>query len=303
VSRSLPPASAVLPPAASVLRRALLLWGLGHLAIGDRRGWLLVMAHPLAAVGLLAFAALLIDGTRWMLVFPALLLFLAIWLGQALSVHRQAVALGARPGGELQIALFLPVVLTLVSTFWLVGGSAGSPATTLRRYVSAWENGRTEVAVELFTGPAAAADLASQWLLQEGYLRQRVAEAAARFGPTSGIDPDQPFNSLRFSELPATSSDSALVDVEIVRRQRVETVLLGFIPTATQMTVVVEELGTIRLRALPDDPPSWLSGVRSGARVWLIEAVDLATAPTASTGSTTFVRVVGTLVDNAIVKD
>lgn len=278
----MPPASAALPTAASVLRRALVLWGLGHLAIGDRRGWILVVAHPLAAAGLFAFAALLIDGTRWMLVLPALLLFLTIWLGQALSVHRQAVALGARPGGELQIALFLPVVVTLITTYWLVGGSAGSPATTLRRYVSAWENGRPEVAAGLFTTPVAATDLAGLWLLQEGYLRQRVGEAAARFGPTSGIDPEQPFNSLRFSELPATSSDSALVDVEIVRRQRVETVLLGFIPTATQMTVVVEELGTIRLRALPDDPPAWLPAVRTGARVWLIEAVDLASAPTAA---------------------
>jgi hypothetical protein len=105
-----------------------------------------------------------------------------------------------------------------------------------------------------------------------------VTDAAALYGPTSGIDPDQPFNSLRFTELPATSSDSALVDVEIVRRQRVETVLLGFIPTATQETVVVEELGMVRLMSQPAPAPAWLPSFQTGARVWRIETVDLATS-------------------------
>lgn len=265
-----------IPPAAIVLRRALLLWGLGHLAIGDRRGWLLVIAHPLAIAGLLVFAALLIDGTRWMLVFPALVLVLVIWLGQALNAHRQAVALGAAPGGELQVALFLPVVVALVTGFWLVGGSDGAPATTLRQYVSAWEDGRPDIAARLFAAPVDPASLAAGWRDEESYLRQRVTDAAALYGPTSGIDADQPFNSLRFTELPATNADSALVDVEIVRRQRVDTVLLGFIPTATQETVVVEALGTIRLMSLPAPPPAWLPSIHTGARVWRIESVDLA---------------------------
>jgi hypothetical protein len=267
-----------IPPAAIVLRRALLLWGLGHLAIGDRRGWLLVIAHPLAIAGLLVFAAVLIDGTRWMLVFPALVLVLVIWLGQALNAHRQALALGAAPGGELQVALFLPVVVLLVTGFWLVGGGVGAPATTLRQYVSAWEDGRPDVAARLFAVPVDPSSLAADWTGEESYLRQRVTDAAERYGPTSGIDPDQPFNSLRFTELPATSSDSALVDVEIVRRQRVETVLLGFIPTATQETVVVEELGMVRLMSQPAPAPAWLPSFQTGARVWRIETVDLATS-------------------------
>lgn len=270
-----------------MLRRALLLWGLGHLALGDRRGLLLAIAHPLAVAGMLVLAALLIDGTRWMLVFPALLLFLVIWLGQALNAHRRAVALGAEPGGELQVALFLPVVVAIVTAFWLVGGSHGGSATTLREYVSAWEDGRPDVAAGLFAAPVDPAALAAGWTEEEAYLRRRVTEAAALYGATSGIDPDQPFNSLRFIELPATTPDGALVEVEIVRRQRVETVLLGFIPTATQETVVVEELGTIRLRSLPAPSPVWLPSVRTGARVWRIEAVDLTTELPAGLGRTT----------------
>jgi hypothetical protein len=95
-------------------------------------------------------AAVLIEGTRWMVVLPALLLLLAAWFGQALSAYRRAVAMGARPGGELQVVGFLPLAVTAVTIFWLVGGSLGAPATTLGRYVSAWENNRSDQAAELF---------------------------------------------------------------------------------------------------------------------------------------------------------
>jgi hypothetical protein len=74
--------------------------------------------------------------------------------------------------------------------------------------------------------------------------------------------------------------------------------LLGFIPTATQATVVVEELGTIDLKALPDTPPAWLAGVKTGASVWLIDTIALTT----STAAAQAVRSVDTIVDNAIVK-
>jgi hypothetical protein len=261
-----------------VLRRSLVFWGLGQLAIGDRRGWLLLLAQPLAIVGLFVLAAVLIEGTRWMVVFPALLLVLAAWFGQALSAYRRAVELGARPGGELQVVGFLPLALVAVTTFWLVGGSLGAPASTLARYVSAWEHGRSADAVALFAEPISQAEIDAMWAAQTAYLEQQVSAAAIQYGPLSGIDPEQPFNSLRFTEQPATAADLSMVAVELVRRQRVETLLLGFIPTATQETVVVEQLGTITLRALPDPPPSWLAGLNSGARVWLIETIDLATA-------------------------
>lgn len=264
--------------AEQVLRRALLIWGLGHLAIGDRRGWLLVLAQPLAIGALAVLTALFIEGTRWMVVFPALVLLLVVWLFQALNAYRRAVARGAAVGGELQVALFLPLVVALVTGFWLIGGTSGSPATTLREYVSAWQNGRTEVAQELFTTTVDGPALSQTWTAQLNVLREHVADAALRFGPTSGIDPEQPFNSLRFSELASTDADVAVVNVEIVRRQRVETVLLGFIPTARQETVVVEQLGTISLRALPVAGPSWLPPLRTGARAWRIESVGLPTA-------------------------
>lgn len=242
----------------------------------------MTLLQPLAIGGVIVLAALLIEGTRWMVVFPALVLLLVVWFGQALLAYRRALALGAAGGGELQAALFLPFAAALISSFWLLGGKDGSPATVLGEYVGAWETGRPEIAARDFVAPPAPADLAARWALDEGYLRERVAAAAAAFGATSGIDPAQPFNSLRFSELPSTSADTAVVEIEIVRRQRVETVLLGFIPTATQTTVVVEEFGRISLRALPAPPPAWLPPIQTGARVWRIEDVGIIGAQAAS---------------------
>ena len=271
-----------LPSGASVLRRALFVWGLGHLAIGDRRGWLLLIAQPLAIAGLIVFAAVLIEGTRWMLVFPALLLLLVAWLGQALGAYRMAIGRGAASGGELQVVGFLPLAALAVTVFWLVGGSLGAPATTLLRYVTAWEDDQPQDAVGLFVEPVSAAQIHAVWVVQTAYLEQQVTAAAVQYGPLSGIDPDQPFNSLRFTEEPSTAADLSTVAIELIRRQRVENMLLGFIPVATQETVVVEQLGTVYLRALPDQPPAWLAGVNTGARIWLIDRIDMTTTTAAA---------------------
>jgi hypothetical protein len=113
--------------------------------------------------------------------------------------------------------------------------------------------------------------------------RRRTSTACKRrggqYGQLSGIDPDEPFNGLRFTEQPTTAADVSTMAVEIVHVS-VSRRCCGFIPTTTQETVVVERLGTINLRALPDPPPTWLAGLNSGARVWLIEG----RRPTATSG-------------------
>lgn len=263
-----------MPPAGAVLRRALIVWGSGHLALGDRRGWLLVIAQPLALVGLGLMAALLIDGTRWMVVFPALLMVLAVWLVQAVAAQRRALELGARPGGEMQVVVLMPVLFALVTAFWLAGGDHGSAAATLREYVAAWRSGQPSVAASLFREPTDPSAVGAAWAAQRDLLAQRVALAAATYGPASGIDPTRPFNSLRLLEERATA-DTVVVGVEIVRRQRVETMLLDLIPTAQQQTVVVERLGQIVLRAVPAAPPDWWPDRRPLAQTWTIESVEL----------------------------
>jgi hypothetical protein len=229
--------------AAGVLRRSLLIWGWGHIALGDGRGWLLALLQPLAIAGVLFTAWQLIDGTRWMAVFVPLVALLVLWVGQAVHAHWFALRLGATPGGELQLAWFLPVVLAVVSAFWLVAGRHGSPASAVEAYMSAWRSDRPDLAVALY-GPsgADAADVADLWTGEKSWLASEIARARATYGAASGLDPTRPFSNLRVTQ-------SGLGDfiVELVRSESYQTTILGFIPTAGQRTVVVAPLLTIEV--------------------------------------------------------
>ncbi len=251
------------------------IWGLGHLAIGDRRGWLLLVLHPLSVAALLLVAVQLIDGTRWLIVLPPLAGLLVVWLAQAIHAYRRAVELGARPGGELQAALFLPLAVTALTAFWLIGGRHGSPAATLEGYVGAWISGRVETASSHYVTPPSAVDLSAVWAGQSAYLTDRVGLLAARFGPASGLDPERPFDNLRFREPVATGLGRQIVDIDIVRRQRVETMVLGIVPTASQETVVVERAGTITLSLVEQPVMDWLPFGRLSSFAWKVERVSI----------------------------
>lgn len=253
-----------------------MLWGLGHLGLGDRRGLILLVLQPIA-IGALVVASLgLLDGTHWIFVLPAIALVLAIWLGQAVHAHQRAIGLGAAPGGELQIAWLLPLVVAAVTSFWLLGGHHGSVAATLRGYVDAWQSGRAPQAAQLFDQAVDAEDLRAAWSAQAGYLEEQISAAADQYGSASGLDPAAPFTGLRFSQLAgAEGADTAVVAVDIVRHQRIETTLFGIIPTASQVTLPVTRAGTIQLRAAPASGPDWLPGPLKAGKVWLIERVAL----------------------------
>jgi len=262
-----------LPSAASVLRRGLLVWGLGHLVLGDRRGWLLMLLQPLSIAGVLLVAAQLIDGTRWLIVLPPLAGLLVVWLAQAIHAHQRAIELRATPGGELQAALFLPIAVAVLTAFWLVGGRHGSPAATLEGYVVAWMSGHSGSASGLYATPVEPADLDATWDSHVAYLTDRVRLLAAQFGPTSGLDPTRPFDNLRFRDPVATGPGRQLVDVDIVRRQRVETMVLGIVPTAAQETVVVERAGTITLSLVEQPVVDWVPFGRLPSFAWKIDRV------------------------------
>jgi hypothetical protein len=214
------------PGAASVLRRALLLWGWGHLSLGDRRGWVLALLQPLAICGLLFLA--------WPL--------LVFWIGQAVHALRRATALGGAPGGELQLVLFLPFVLAVFTAFWLVGGRHGSPGATAQAYMEAWESNQPAAATALYAYPAATSDMSALWQRQRSWLDDAISTGRATYGDDSGLDPDRPFNSLRVTQVNPTT-----FAVELVRTERYQTTLLGLVPTAGQRTVVVSPVVTISL--------------------------------------------------------
>ena len=50
-----------MPSAAKVLRYALVGWGLGHVLLGDRRGWLLLILQPIAILAVAVLAIAFID--------------------------------------------------------------------------------------------------------------------------------------------------------------------------------------------------------------------------------------------------
>ena len=254
-----------------------MLWGLGHLAIGDRRGWILLLLQPLAIAGVLVVAIGLIDGTRWLIVFPPLGALLVVWLGQAIHAYHRAIDRGAKPGGELQAALFLPAAVIVLTAFWLVGGRHGSPSATLEAYVVAWVSGRADAAVTLYASPPDPGQLDARWASQIAYLEERVTSLAGTYGESSGLDPERPFDNLRFRDpTPALDGEEAVV-VDIVRRQQVQNMVLGIIPTASQETVV-EQAGTrshCDLGRRSRASPSWLPVGLLRSYVWKVDAVDI----------------------------
>ena len=242
--------------------------------LGDRRGWLLLIAQPIAIVGVAALADVLIDGTRWLVVFPPLLALLVFWIGQAVDAHQRALKMGAKPGGEMAIVLLLPIALTLLTGFWLIGGRHGSASATLQSYIEAWIHNRPEAAATLFTPPRTPDSVSIQWATELQLLDGHIDAAYATYGDESGLDPNRPFDGLRFRDPVSVGDGRVSMTVELVRNERVQTTFLGVIPTAGQQEVVVERDMTIWLQQLPQDPPAWLpfDGLESSS--WKITSID-----------------------------
>lgn len=236
---------------------------------------MLLLIQPLAIAALILVAAQLIDGTRWLAVFPPLAALLVIWLAQAVHAYRRAVELGAQPGGELQAGFFLPVAVAVLTLFWLVGGRHGSPAATLESYVLAWMSGRPDAAASLYVSPPTTESLGATWNLQAAYLTNRIATLAEQYGPASGLDPERPFDNLRFKEPTPDGPGRQRVEVDIVRLQRVETTVLGIVPTAGQQTVLVEQAGVITVALIPQPPLDWLPVGRLESFAWRISGVTI----------------------------
>jgi hypothetical protein len=257
------------------MRRSLVLWGWGNLALGDRRGWALMILEPFFIAGLLLVGVQLTDGTQWLIVFVPLVALLVVWLGQAIYAYQRALRLGAAAGGEAQVALFLPVAVTLLTIYWLVGGSFGSPAATVERYALDWMSMRPADAVQLFVSPPDPSGLGATWQAEMAFLRTRIGQAADEYGPGSGLHPDSPFDNLRFGEPVEEQPGLAQVTIDIVRQEEVQTTILGFIPTASEETVSVERAGVVSLRLVPQPGLEWLPIGRLASSSWLIDSISL----------------------------
>ena len=219
--------------------------------------------------------AQLVDGTRWLAVFPLLAAVIAVWLAQAVHAHRLALERGRAPGGELKVMLFLAAAALVLSGYWLVGGRHGSPSATLGAYLEAWRSGQPEMAAPLFVIDPPPDQLRAAWTDHDALLRADVARAAATHGRDAGLDPAQPFDSLRFTETDDEAPPGgAAIAMDLVRLQRIESELLGIVPTASQQTVVIAREMVVRFALLPEPGLDWLPAGLLDSWSWQITSID-----------------------------
>lgn len=189
-----------------------------------------------------------------------LVLIIVFWVGQAVHAYRRAISLGGAPGGELQLAAFLPLVLAVFTAFWLLGGRHASAASAVESYMEAWEADRPDIGRALLAHSGyQAPDPIALWPAERSSLVEQVTAGQAAFGQTSGLDPERPFSSLRVSQTGATT-----FAVEIVRAETFQTKLLGLVQTSGQRSVTLATLFTIVCVEQPLPGPG-------GSSVWLID--------------------------------
>ncbi len=219
---------------ASVLWRGLVLWGAGHLAMGLRRGWLLLAAEVAFVAVLAVFLLPRAAGTSDDLVFTAVALFFVAWVAQAVDAYRVAAGSpghepGPGPGEEriadpgvgnatggatgkpqieahgraalLLLALVLPATLVFTA-FWMIAGRGATPESALEHYIVAWRAGEPGRASGYLAAPRSPETLDAEWRAQQDRIASRLRVIAAGLDTSlqggEGVDPDRPFRNLEF---------------------------------------------------------------------------------------------------------
>ncbi len=238
------------------MTRSIVVPGWGSLVAGDIRGVGILAGAAVGLVGLVLLALPYADGTAVALVFLVGAALAIAWVAQALLAWRRAVArratfdLPTDDGGALAVLWLAPVVIVAATVFWSLAGGGASPSARAAAYAEAWWADRPERAVDGFTSPLDPAAIEAAWARQGPRLRNALVAAAAEAGPGSGIDPDRPFESIRFSQESADGGDGStrVIRMEIVRRVQSQESLLGIVRTTSQRLEPVSEIGRIELR-------------------------------------------------------
>ncbi len=132
---------------ARVLRRAVLGWGLGHIALGRPGIGYALLGIELVSIGLVWWlTAGLADTSLYLVPFLAGIAFLVTWAGQAVHAYRLARAVASSsdvPPRSPALAMGWLTIPLLVwgAGFWLIGTDAASPSAVLDRFVTAWNAG------------------------------------------------------------------------------------------------------------------------------------------------------------------
>lgn len=278
------------PTPRGVVRRSLALWGWGHVATGDRRGFAFALLEMACVAAIAWTAPSLLDGSLSTVLFLAGLVFVLAWGGIALAAYRRAVrvrvaaGLPGADGGATELLWLAPLVIAGMLVLWGIGGTLARPEATVARYVGDWRGDDAADAASLFDAqspsgttapterPPAVARVRDAWAKHDAKIRNDLARLAGSAGPDSGLDPGHPFDSIRFVLSDPPAPGEATVDVQVVRREEVRGTFFGLFPTSSQTLVPVDDLGRITLREV--SRPSPRAGVPDDP-VWLIVRVTL----------------------------
>jgi hypothetical protein len=251
-----------------VLRRALLAWGLGDLALGKRGSGVAWLAGETAAVLVVAYLAIGLAGTTWYLVpFVLGIGFLAAWALQAVRAYRlaqRAAAIGPTPPRSPAVAvawLSLPLLLWGAG-FWLVAAEAASPPAVVDRFETLWPQlGAGSRAGDRLGLSEADTDRAAAALD-----RLRELCAARELSTDCANGPSNLLRDVRFSVV-QTDADEARAVAQVVAFERRPSTFLGFISGTELVPVQRETVLTIRLQLHPSPLPG---GWDIGAGRWRV---------------------------------
>lgn len=234
------------PDAGRVLRRALVAWGLGHLALGRSalgRGLLIAEAISIALVAWLT--AGLADSSAYLVPFLGGISFIVAWAWQAVDAYhrarrREADDIVAPQSAAATIGWLGLPLLVWGAGFWLIAGTAASPGAVLDRFVTSWTSD----------------ELDDTWALG---VRRGASMAASTLGTG-----DDRFRDVRF-RLVQIGDRRATAVGEAIHFERRPTRLLGVFEGTELVAVADRRVITLELTARPADLPG---GEALGAAVW-----------------------------------
>jgi hypothetical protein len=241
------------PDPGRVLRSGLVVWGLGHLALGRRRIGSALLAAELVSALLVAWLTIgLADTSAYLVPFIAGVAFIVAWTWQAVDAYRSAHALqAARPPTPQRSPAaaigWLSVPLLLWGTgFWLIGAHTATPASVLDRFVTEWS----------------ADDLGPGWPSE---VRNEASVAATRLG----TGPDR-FRGVRIQVVRETGGRASAV-AEATHYERRASNFLWLFPGSDLVPVADEQVLTFELEAVPVELPG---GGDIGAVRWELVAAE-----------------------------
>jgi hypothetical protein len=220
----------------------------------------------------------LLQTDRWLISYALLIGFILAWVAQAIAAYRRARRVSGRTSGAGWLLAVSPVLIALLTGFWLVAGALSSPAATFERYVGAWRAGNPDAAAALFAEAPDPVRLAAEWTADDRGVMERI-RALADADPRWDLDREHPERNLRFDYHagdPVPGADRVRFDVQIVRRVSVPASFFGLMPATRQETRVVDTVGQVDLLRRDLGGPLAFTG----ASVWLIERVVFEDVPT-----------------------